>query len=97
MKTRKLTLAQACARYPHRFTMEHCPRWALEARFPGKYYAPQYASDQEWYDNTVFPGEPGLHGNSKYCESSNPSWPLGESLSLPYSQALAKAWKPVTT
>ena len=90
---RKLTLNQAKARYPHRYTMEHCPRWAIEARFPGKWYAPQYATDREWYENTVFPGERGLHGNCTHCQSSNPTWPLGQWLDVPYSQGLAK---PVT-
>ena len=39
------------------------------------YYAPQYRTDREWYDNTVFPPESGFKDS---CESRNPSWPLGE-------------------
>jgi hypothetical protein len=40
---------QAKAQYVHRFTMEH------GAAPNGQYYAPQFASDQEWYDHTQFP------------------------------------------
>lgn len=93
---RKLTLDQARARYPHRFTMDYSPRWAKEpfeaGPLAGKYPAPQYASDLEWYENTVFPGEPGLHGNCKHCQSGRPTWPLGLTLTLPYSRRLATSW-----
>ena len=98
MEPRKLTLEQAKARFPHRFTMEHCPAWALspfnpDTKLAGKYPAPQYRTDKEWYDNTVFPGELGVHGNCNHCHANNPSWPLGKSLSLPYSRELAKQFQ----
>jgi hypothetical protein len=76
---RKITLDQAKSQYLHRFTMEHIPNWALKPN-GDKYYAPQYSSDREWYNATTFPGENGLHGNSKHCESGAPTWPLGQSL-----------------
>lgn len=82
---RKITLADAKAQYPHRYTMEHVPAWALKQRDDGKYFAPQYRSDAEWYENTIFPGEPGVHGNRKFCESNNCTWPLGMSLDEPFS------------
>jgi hypothetical protein len=69
---RKITFEQAKAQYIHRFTMDHTPAWARDTE-----YKPHYASDREWYENTVFPGEKGIHGNSKHCYSSNQSWPLG--------------------
>ena len=72
------TLKEAQARFVHRYTMEHKPAWANKPADNGKRYAPQYRSDAEWYANTTFPGEPGLHGNCKYCETHNPSWPLGQ-------------------
>lgn len=86
---RKITLEQARAQYPHRYTMEHVPAWARRSfREAGgtkdTYPAPQYASDAEWYANTVFPGEPGVHGNARYCESKNQTWPLGKELPRAY-------------
>lgn len=81
------TFEEACRCYVHRYTMEHVPSWAYTA-IPGsggKFYAPQYCSDLEWYENTIFPGEGHLHHNCKYCYSSNQSWPLGRSLSAPFS------------
>jgi hypothetical protein len=81
------TFEEAKARYVHRFTMEYVPRWALEQRPDGSHYAPQYRSDREWYEHTKFPGEPGLHGNSKRCETTGQTWPLGQTLSAPYRKA----------
>lgn len=87
MAPRKLALDQARNRYPHRFTMEHCPSWARLPLSDGRYCAPQYASDREWYDNTTFPGEKHIHGNSKWCQSSGQTWPLGKYLEEPYRRA----------
>lgn len=75
---RPLTLAEARARYPHRYTLEHTPDWAREPAPNGQRYAPQYRSDQEWYDRTLFPGEGHVHRSEKHCFSSNQSWPRGE-------------------
>lgn len=57
--------------FRHRYTCEHIPRWAIAEAKKRRYYAPQYRTDREWFDNTVF--TPG----SRYCESSNASFPLG--------------------
>lgn len=88
MADRVITLAHARAQYPNRFTMEHMPSWArapLEVNGEsGRYYAPQYRSDLEWYANTIFPGEEGLHRNSTHCQSTNQTWPLGQFLEQPY-------------
>lgn len=77
------TLTQARAQYPHRFTCEHVPEWARKQRTDGTYYAPQYASDAEWYAQTLFPGESPLAGRD-HCYSHSPSWPLGQALPAPY-------------
>ena len=78
MSTRKLTLSQACAQYPHRYTVEHIPAHvAKPCEGNGKFYAPQYATDAEWYGATVFPGE-GPEAGQGHCYSSKPSWPLGQ-------------------
>ncbi len=81
---RPLTFDEAKRRYVHRYTMEHVPAWALNSASSGKYYAPQYRSDREWYDNTEFPGEGSVEVKSSYCHSSNQSWPLGTWLDQPY-------------
>lgn len=93
MAQRKITLAEAQRLYINRFTLEHVPTWATKQRPSGTYPAPQYASDAEWYANSIFPGEPGVHGNRKHCESYDQTWPLGISLDAPYviGQHLAEA------
>jgi hypothetical protein len=83
MKKVKLSFEDAKREYINRFTMEHVPAWAKKPLDNGKYYAPQYKSDQEWYDNTVFPP---FTMNKKYCESSNATWPLGQFLSEPFEK-----------
>lgn len=80
MKTAKLPFTQACAQYVHRYTLQHIPQWAKTQREDGTYYAPQYTTDQEWYDNTVFPPH-SLDKN--HCMTSNQTWPLGQSLDKP--------------
>jgi len=78
------TLAEAKRDYPHRFTMEHVPAWSRKP-LNGQHYAPQFRSDREWYENTIFPGEPGIDRRAGYCQTSNQSWPLGHWLTEPYS------------
>lgn len=84
-----ITFEQAKAQYVHRFTMDHCPVWARHPAPNGRYYAPQYASDAEWYGKTLFPpNNPFAMGKrDTSCYSSGPSWPLGEWLTEPYSVA----------
>lgn len=87
---RPLTLAQAQARYPYRFTLDHFPEWAahpLRRDSLGQaedYPAPQYRSDAEWYALTTFPGENGLSAASHWCISAGETWPLGQRLPKPY-------------
>lgn len=91
MRNRKLTLLEACRLYIHRYTMEHVPLWSQRPIWSDEvcsyvYYAPQYTSDQEWYDRTYFPGEDGWIGQSNECYSTNPSWPLGRWINTPYTR-----------
>jgi hypothetical protein len=81
---RKLSFEQAKARFVHRYTMEHVPAWS---QWPhnGKYYAPQFASDREWYENSLFPGESPLAGR-KHCYTNNPTWTLGQWLDARFTR-----------
>jgi len=81
--TNKLSFEQAKAAYVHRFTTEHVPAWARVPP-PDKslgFYAPQYRTDREWYDNTEFP----TRNTRRFCSSSNQSWPLGRWLDKPFA------------
>lgn len=87
MRNRVISLTEAKKQFINRFTMEHIPQWAIDKPTPAHsggtanwFYAPQYKTDLEWYENTIFPGEENLAKNSAYCESKNPSWPLGQTL-----------------
>lgn len=77
--TRKISFEDAKRRFVHRYTMEHKPAWA---KLPcnGRFYAPQYSTDQEWFDKTKFPGERGYPFGDREsdCYSSGQSWPLGQ-------------------
>ena len=79
-----MTLDEAKRTYVHRYTMEHIPEWAKKlCKGTGKYYAPQYWTDFEWYYNTIFP--PNSPISDTDCYSSNQSWPLGHWLDAPFS------------
>ena len=80
---RPITLGEAKARYVHRYTMEHVPQWARVAAHNGKFYAPQYQDDTEWYRLTEFNGE-GVIATAKHCYSHSQTWPLGQWLDRPY-------------
>lgn len=87
MSTRPITLDKARAQYVHRYTMEHAPSWASSPAPNGKYYAPQYRTDAEWYARSYFPGEKDhplgeYHGGS--CHSADQTWPLGHWLEEPF-------------
>jgi len=71
------TLEEAKRMYPHRYTMEHRPYWALRPAPNGRRYAPQYRTDAEWYNNTLFPGESELT-DRHHCYSTGETWPLGQ-------------------
>lgn len=85
MRKRKITFEEAKNRYLQRFTMEHVPQWALFPVEPGIYYAPQYATDLEWYENTFFNGEHEL-ASKEYCYTTKQTWPLGHWLDKPYGK-----------
>ncbi len=83
---RVITLQQAKAQFTHRFTMEYVPHWAHRPMANGKFYAPQYRTDQEWYDNTQFPGEGDSAADGEFCVSNNQTWPLGRTLRSAYAR-----------
>lgn len=83
---------EACRSFVHRFTMEHVPGWARKPLPNGKFYAPQYSNDREWYKNTKFygyrindRGEARRIGGRRYCNSTNQTWPLGKELNEVYT------------
>jgi hypothetical protein len=81
---RKISFDEACRRYVHRFTINHVPTWAGSVNPNGKYCAPQFRSDREWYDNTKFKGETGWIGRGSDCFTTNQTWPLGQWLDRPF-------------
>lgn len=77
---RIISLERAKKLYAHRYTMEHIPEWSKSPLIidgAKQYYAPQFKSDLEWYDNTAFPGELDYIGNDSNCYTRNQTWPLG--------------------
>lgn len=86
--SRKVSFEEAKAKFTRRYTCEHVPAWANKP-LNGRYYAPHYRSDKEWYDSTVFPGEPGVHGNCKHAISKGQTWPCGSWLDAPFSRLAA--------
>jgi hypothetical protein len=94
LSDRPYTFEEACKIGIGRFTLEYIPAWyATSARRRGeveKYFAPQFKSDREWYDNTVFRGEPGHYGGDRNYHSINFTFPLGTYLDKPYQLPGAK-------
>lgn len=91
METRP-AFEEACARFVHRFTMEHVPAWSQSrpcdhGGTETRYYAPQFRSDREWYEATRFHGEDGHYGKRDECTTSGQTWPLGMWLDKPYKRA----------
>lgn len=80
-----MTLERAKAIYVHRYTMEHIPEWAKKPANNGMYYAPQFASDEEWYKNTLFPPHNPLGPKVTDCFTTGQTWPLGKWLNKPMS------------
>ncbi len=79
---RSMGFEQAKQAFPLRFTMENIPHWA-GVSVNGLYHAPQYATDREWYDNTIFPGEEG--GDDRKAISQNQTYPLGRTMKTPFT------------
>lgn len=75
MKTRP-TFEQACAAFVHRFTMEHVPAWARRRQPNGCWHAPQFTTDSEWYEATLFDGEHRL-ASPTHCYTAQCTFPLG--------------------
>ena len=84
--SKRPSIEQAKAQYVHRFTMEHVPQWAKRPMNDGRYYAPQFRTDAEWYANTRFPGEPGHLGGKNECTTLNQTFPLGQWLTKAYER-----------
>jgi hypothetical protein len=86
--SRPISFERACAKYPHRYTMEHVPDWARHRAPGGQFYAPQYRSDREWYDLTKFPGElPKAFFFGGHCYSTGQTWPRGHWLDRPFQRS----------
>jgi len=83
-----MTFEQAKAAYVHRFTMEHVPQWASKSMSDGKYPAPQFRTDREWFESTMFPpNNPyAMSSRDTSCHSTNQTWPLGVRLAAPYQR-----------
>lgn len=82
---RARSFENACRQYVHRYTMEHVPDWARRPH-EGRYYAPHFRTDREWYEHTRFPGEPDYLGVKGDCYTTGQTWPLGQWLDAPYRQ-----------
>jgi hypothetical protein len=79
-KTSQSRFEQAKRKFVHRFTMEHVPVWAHKRANNGKFYAPQFRTDWEWFINTLF------SPLRRYCETNGQTWPLGEWLEKPFEK-----------
>lgn len=71
-------------KFVHRFTCEHVPTWSEIPAPNGKFYAPQFRTDEEWYKNTIFP--PNNPFNETDCYSKNRTWPYGKWLDKPFKK-----------
>ncbi len=83
-RERVVSFEAAKAWYVHRFTCEHVPTWARALRDDGSYHAPQFATDREWYDAALFPGEAWLSVKETHCHNGKPTWPYGTALARPF-------------
>jgi len=80
---------KALARFVHRFTGDHIPRWASGIWKDGKTYPVQFSSDADWLAHTRFvvTADEKLDGPTNFCEST-PTWPLNPELRIGMSQFL---------
>ena len=79
----RMAFEQAKNRYVHRFTADHIPDWARQKADNGRYHAPGFSSDRDWYEKTIFPGEGNISSRSRFCESK-PDFPFGKWLVEPF-------------
>ncbi|WP_128560895.1 hypothetical protein [Methylobacterium crusticola] len=77
---------QACGIYVYRFTAQNVPSWAAGGCY-GKFYAPQFLTDREWYDSTLFPGEDehlATGPRTNRYRTTGQTWPFGQWLDEPF-------------
>ena len=83
---RPLSFEAACKRFKKRFTLDHTPGWARHiVERTGKYQAPRYNSDMEWYQRSEFIGF-ATTGSRKYIRENDPTWPVGRWLDKPFKR-----------
>lgn len=70
---------KALARYVHRFTGDHVPKWAHTPTPNGKFCPVQFKDDAEWLDHTLFPVNKSGKLISGDCQAF-PTWPKGRHL-----------------
>lgn len=82
---------EACRMYVHRYTGQHVPAWATSSPSDHggterRFYAPHFLTDREWYEHTIFPGEPAhqVYGFRDCCFTSGQTWPYGQWLDEPF-------------
>jgi hypothetical protein len=78
---------KAKLQYTQRYTMQHIPQWAKVKCSNGRFYAPQFRSDLEWYENTLFHGESKL-AEKDSCYTRGQTWPMGQWLDSPYTVSI---------
>lgn len=85
------TFEEAKRLYVHRYTLNHIPQWARKpCEGNGKYYAPHYSTDVEWFNNCKFYGDEGFYGRRGDSQSGDQSWPMGKWLDEPIADILAR-------
>ena len=90
--SRAISFEEAKRRYVNRYTMEHVPTWsrtrpADHGGTETRYYAPQFRTDREWYENTRFYGESGHIGRKGECFTTGQTFPLGHWLDRPFTRS----------
>jgi hypothetical protein len=75
--------------FVNRYTCKHVPTWAMQIREDSTYYAPQYINDADWLAHTQFKITNTGNLDMRYCTclSSDPTWPLGQSLKSPFNKS----------
>lgn len=66
------------ARFVHRYTLDHKPRWAFNPRPDGSPYMPQFASDADWLAHTLFQTNSRGQALANVDCYSTPTWPRGQ-------------------
>lgn len=72
---------EALARFVHRYTGDHTPKWVSNARrAEGKIYPVQFRDDRDWLANTDFEvTSTGKLRRNNDC-FSRPTWPQGNKI-----------------